>query len=632
MGTRMNRFVFLLLFIIIGCANLAWSQKTYFAYLQTEQQQPFYVTFGGRNLSSSSIGYLILPKLTDSVYTIRVGFPNNNQVQDYDIRIKGNDEGFLIKNFAEKGWGLSNLLTSEVQMSGTELRKRQNVAAEKRAAAERRKADSLQVEMAKKEAARRADSIEQETARLAQEKRTADSLNLVAQMRATDSINAENARIEAKRAADERAALLLVQRQKTADSLNTLAQQRITESVQAENEKAEAKKLAAAAAAAKLTQKQRTADSLNALVQERKTDSIKAKVARLEAKKAAAAQAALLLAQQKTADSLKLVTKKLTADSIRAEKEKTAIAKASSATKKSEPATTVSEKTSAVETTILEKPTTLPVDKEEVPIIKEPETVKSKPALKLKEATTDTGYTATYKDGGDTIKVFIPSSTKVATKVAQFPTVPAKEDTITSEVKTAGIKVIDTPRMEPVPHAKPEVVTDNDIPVPAKESKKETTKASPKFLDMELSTDTASTKTAENGSNKKKVVGLTSNNSNTRIVVVAPSADSATTVKPVTNANCKVLADEKDFYSVRKKMVSHPDPESMVSTAKKAFKEKCYSTSQLRNLCVLFLSDAAKYNFLDAAYPYVSDAVNFASLSDLLQESYYVNRFNAMIK
>ena len=66
--------------------------------------------------------------------------------------------------------------------------------------------------------------------------------------------------------------------------------------------------------------------------------------------------------------------------------------------------------------------------------------------------------------------------------------------------------------------------------------------------------------------------------------------------------------------------------------AKKALKEKCYTTEHVRNLSVLFLSDAGKYQFLDVAYPFTYDSYKYSSLVDLLKDNYYIDRFKAMIR
>ena len=79
-------------------------------------------------------------------------------------------------------------------------------------------------------------------------------------------------------------------------------------------------------------------------------------------------------------------------------------------------------------------------------------------------------------------------------------------------------------------------------------------------------------------------------------------------------------------------MAAETNDDAMVDAAKKYFKTKCFSTSQVRNLSSLFLNDNGKYKFFDAAYTYVSDSDNFPSLQAELKDDYYINRFKAMLR
>ncbi|MBL7746980.1 MAG: hypothetical protein JNM19_06105, partial [Chitinophagaceae bacterium] len=107
----------LLSFLLAVSALTASSQKVYFIYLQTESEQPFYIRMNDKVQSSSASGYLILSKLVDSTYNIILGFPQNKwPEQSFTITMNRKDHGYLVKNFAEKGWGLFDLQTLEVQM------------------------------------------------------------------------------------------------------------------------------------------------------------------------------------------------------------------------------------------------------------------------------------------------------------------------------------------------------------------------------------------------------------------------------------------------------------------------------------------------------------------------------------
>jgi hypothetical protein len=98
------------------------------------------------------------------------------------------------------------------------------------------------------------------------------------------------------------------------------------------------------------------------------------------------------------------------------------------------------------------------------------------------------------------------------------------------------------------------------------------------------------------------------------------------------NSNCRSHANQDDFMKLRKKMAAEDNDDDMVDVARKIFKTKCFTAEQIKNLAVLFLKDDGRYKFFDAAYPYVSDTDNFASLESQLTDSYYINRFKAMLK
>ena len=98
------------------------------------------------------------------------------------------------------------------------------------------------------------------------------------------------------------------------------------------------------------------------------------------------------------------------------------------------------------------------------------------------------------------------------------------------------------------------------------------------------------------------------------------------------NSDCKDHATEDDFIKARKKMAREDNEESMVSAAKKIFKSRCFTVEQVKNLSVLFLKDKDRYAFFDMAYPFVSDSHNFKNLQAQLTDSYYINRFQVMIR
>ena len=98
-----------------------------------------------------------------------------------------------------------------------------------------------------------------------------------------------------------------------------------------------------------------------------------------------------------------------------------------------------------------------------------------------------------------------------------------------------------------------------------------------------------------------------------------------------TKLNCKVIASDNDFIQLRRSMTKEDEESKMISTALVIFKEKCFSTSQIKNLAVLFLSDDAKYLFLETAFLYTSDLEHFESLQSLLSEKKNIKSFKKII-
>ena len=104
------------------------------------------------------------------------------------------------------------------------------------------------------------------------------------------------------------------------------------------------------------------------------------------------------------------------------------------------------------------------------------------------------------------------------------------------------------------------------------------------------------------------------------------------TKKVALKNNCSSIADGSDFQKLRKNMAAEKTDDGMINEATKFFKSKCFTVHQLENLQTLFLDDAGKYKFFDAAYNYASDVENFSSLQSQLKDEYYITRFKAMLR
>ena len=105
------------LFLAFLFLSFVQAQKVYFIYLQSENQQPFYTRTGEKIQNSTPSGYLVLSNLRDSTYTINIGAQGKEAPdQPYSLTVNKKDQGYLFKNFGDKGWGLFNLQSLAIVM------------------------------------------------------------------------------------------------------------------------------------------------------------------------------------------------------------------------------------------------------------------------------------------------------------------------------------------------------------------------------------------------------------------------------------------------------------------------------------------------------------------------------------
>ncbi|HXB93286.1 MAG TPA: hypothetical protein VNU72_13395 [Puia sp.] len=100
-------------------------------------------------------------------------------------------------------------------------------------------------------------------------------------------------------------------------------------------------------------------------------------------------------------------------------------------------------------------------------------------------------------------------------------------------------------------------------------------------------------------------------------------------VVPYVNSDCHNFATDYDIDKLRVRMLDAPNDGERVATARKVFKTKCFYTKQLRVLSEVFTSDASKFKFFEAAWPFAADE-HFRELSGLLSDPVYLGKFNTM--
>lgn len=240
-----------------------------------------------------------------------------------------------------------------------------------------------------------------------------------------------------------------------------------------------------------------------------------------------------------------------------------------------------------VETTVAVADTVLTPVKEEV--------VYKPGIIKLMQDSTSEGLSMIYVDNAnkaaDTIIIFIPGIKPVA-----------------AIERSSQIEIKDT-------LAKPANIAIKDS----------------RFIDMELQNPNVKT---DSGATKKDDFVITEkkaalNNQSGQVPETqAPAAD---TGKVMINSDCKKIASENDFLKLRKQMAAQSSEKNMLVVAYKQFIKTCFITEQVKNLGVLFITQEEKYKFFVAAFPFISDTHNFASLDDQLTDNYYKTRFKAML-
>lgn len=441
---RISRFVSVILFLAL-CGSQAKAQLNHFIYLQSDNQQPFYVKYNNRIISSSAAGYLILSKLKEGVVEFAVVFPKSNQLeQQFQCILERADKGFLVKNFAEKGWGLYDLQSSAIIYASVKTEPK------------------------------------------------------------TSTSNVSTA------VADDPFSNML----------------------------------------SKVTQ-----DSTVKTV---------------------------------------VVLKKQPVQPVPVDT----------------PITAAVTTTSTVKDTVVTVAVTTPVPKDTIAttIVTEPEKV-SKP-----EVTTETepAWTAPAKASVKQIRKF--ESREGNDYVFEIQETNGAKDTVRLFIEK------DTSMLEAVviaPVVQQEVKKDSIVPVQEVPKEKPVVEQPKKD-----SLPVVAVPVKEEVIEKKPVV-------------VQPPVVSETVEKKqptaLPNSNCKDFATEDDLVKLRRRMATQRKDEQMVSEAQKAFRNKCYTTAQLRNLSVLFLSDEGRYRFFDAAMPFVTDFSNFKSLGETIIDEYYKRRFMALI-
>lgn len=110
-------------------------------------------------------------------------------------------------------------------------------------------------------------------------------------------------------------------------------------------------------------------------------------------------------------------------------------------------------------------------------------------------------------------------------------------------------------------------------------------------------------------------------------VAPAKDASAANNGKVSYNTNCLALAGEADYNRVRRAMSSETSDDKMIQAATDNYKNRCYTTEQIRKLGFLFVSEQSRCNFFIAAKPHIYDLPAYASLETLFTSPAILEQF-----
>lgn len=612
----MKNFIIISFFLLYSL--LVSAQEKHFIFIQTDNSQAFYVQLNGKLYSSSSSGYMIIPKLGQGKYNFIVGFPLNiYPEQSFECVVESKDIGFSLKNFGDKGWGLFNLQTYEVV---------------KATPANANAPPTIVIaETPKKEEGEPVISFNKKPTETKEPKEPKATINPIE--KAPTLVNTE-----------------LLQKEPI-----------ITPVIFKADIKSPAVKEAKIA---------NTTVSKPVIA---KTEVPKPVVSKPVVVPPVDTAVATTNTVTNPVETVPLVTTPLKEESILIiditepvikTKEKTVDAVTT------EPVSNVKLNTVPLTTTDvykvdITKPETKIIDISSPVVIKDAvvvENIKSD-VKKVNEIKNDDGLTMVFVDDKgqmkDTILALIPV-VKAAPPVAKIETPELKIDTPIVKVETTMVKTeppvikavetiikTDTPVVKietAIVKTEPPVIKTEEPVVKVETSVRKINSPIIK-TDVVIAVSKPPIPTTPVVESKVVVVGKDTtvpqsvaydSPLNEKNVIAKEPSSTDPSIKPnatyiVTN-KCTALAYEEDYYKLRKKMLSQMSDEKMIAEAKKAYQSKCYTTAQIKALSVLFMSDEGRYKFFDASYNYVVDSERFQTLQSELFDAYYIGRFKAMLR
>jgi hypothetical protein len=663
------------LLILFFCTLQTFGQQEYFLYLQTENSQPFYTRINNNVFSSTGSGYLILAKIPDSTTSITIGFPKNvYPEQQFNIPVNHKDGGYLIKNFGDKGWGLFNLQTASVIMTLTppEEKKKPEVNGTRK-----NDAFSLLLANAVNDSAvlytvvkpprpsppvviaeKKKDTAIQQTTGMPPE----DSIGLVKKTTAQKDSNLlvkdNNRRNDSAKTANAtlpRGKQNTAIKNKNAGKDTTAIAKNMQPAAGRPLNKPVVKKDSS------LTAKNTAAPKKDSMPAARKFSLFRGKQKAIAAKTDQERKDTIILMNSGKPASGKPIAKNT------AKKDSSLVIKKQILQAPEEKRDALMNNRDAV---VIEK---VPVrdslarspdkkdtlaalvstgDKQPLPEKKDtsfqPPVKRLRPLVnKVAELLTDTSYIAVFvdesKDKFDTIRISIPFNELLAFSQLGKPVGKLPDTVSDKKIKDSIVAETSNKQADSAMAHKPAKDSNIASPLttlPVSSAVTDSAAIVKKKTDSAVSALTLKNGLRPTGKRADSTAVLPESSADALkkdSVPVTSIKDSLAIAKTATqplflNSDCKEIAVDVDIDKLRIKMLVVSTDEDRISLAKKLFKQKCLLVKHVRALSELFKTDEGKYKWLDAVYPFVSDAGNFSALGELIKDEYYLNRFKAMLR
>ena len=645
----LTSLIFSLSFLLVN------AQQDRFIYLQTENKQPFFVKINNKVLNSYPLGYLIIPKLDDGLYSIVIGFPGSSDEQGFNCSINKNDVGFIIKKAGEKQWQLLNVQTDNIIIPGDVITK-PVIAYEK----ETDPFSTMLASAVHDSTILRKDVVKEIFVEKPPGQIQKDTLNALA----------SNADVEILKPGS----VLPV------DSLSKdIAKQTLPEKPNELNKKDTSQSTVSSidATISKVDNTLMSDSGKNVMAKEIAPEK-SIQLSRKDTSQVAITNRDIIISQP---DSIKNYIAKestpgKTDEIIQKDTAQTVILSSDIAVTKSKkkrlkkndkelPNSSVAQKDAEIEKSTIQKPVLI----NDVAVS---EPVKKRRSKKNNNSSQDSAIAQK-----DLAKESIQEKTKNIIQKDTTQTIPNSDVAVTKskrkKLKQIDKKVQDSAiaQNDVAKGINPEKINETkdiqsinstDIAILRSIIKRKSRKNSKEGIFMLYVDDNGDTKDTISvliPSDKKKqkdeqtktepVVSLQPTQQDDKLKALSKKNKAAPKISDeekqiikeankdlivtsaMINSDCKNFATDEDFLKIRKKMVSENNDEDMVKAARKYFKTKCFTTEQIKNLSVLFLQDKGKYMFFNAAYPFVSDSDTLYTLENQLSDSYYITRFRAMI-